>query len=287
MVNIRSMGKEVASGFSKHDLLTLAAALAFYTALSLAPLIVITLAVVGLLGQNSQDQLIEQLQGLMGPQAARAIQTVVESNDNRPSMTSLAGLIGVVALLFSASGVFAQLQASLNKIFEAEEKAAGKGMWAWIRKRLLSMGMVITLGFLAVVSLVVSTAITYFFPSDGVLWRTVNVLVTLAVFAGMFSLVFKYLPDTKLKWREALYGGVATAILFAIGKYLIGVYLGKSAVGSAYGAAGSLVVFLVWVYYSSAIVFTGAEITRVLSGITIVDSKKKPEKNPQLRPATT
>ncbi|MEZ0393257.1 MAG: YihY/virulence factor BrkB family protein [Pseudobdellovibrionaceae bacterium] len=256
--------KELLKAFSGHDLMTLAAALAFYTALSLAPLLIITLAVVGIMGESSQAQLIQQIEGLMGSQAASAIKAIVESADDRPSLGNLAGWLGVVALLFSASGVFAQLQASLNAIWAATGKGS-KGLWGWIRKRLLSMGLVITLGFLALVSLVASAAISVIFHQEGEAWKILNIVLSFLLFSGVFTLLHKYLPDIKLSWRHAWKGGLATALLFVIGKTLIGLYLGKSAVGSAYGAAGSLVVLLVWVYYSSVIVFTGAEITRLLA----------------------
>lgn len=265
MAGWKAFFKELARGFSGHDLMTLAAALAFYTALSLAPLLVILLSVIGLMGENSQDQLVQQIQGLMGSQASEAVRGIIESADKRPTAGSIAGVLSVLALLFSASGVFAQLQASLNVIWEAQGKAA-KGAWGWIRKRLLSMGMVITLGFLAMVSLLTSTILSFFFQGDGgALISIVNTLVSIAVFSFIFALVHKYLPDADLTWKNAFVGGTVTAVLFTIGKSLIGLYLGKSAVGSSYGAAGSLVVLLAWVYYSGVIVFTGAEITRILA----------------------
>ncbi len=261
---IKFFGKELLDKFNQHDVLTLSAALAFYTALSLAPLLLITLSVVGLLGENSQAQLLGQIRGVLGDQASSAIATIIDSAHNRPRVGGLAGIVGVLILIFSASGVFAQLQFSLNKIWEIEGHIRS-GMWGLIRQRLLSMGMVISLGFLALVSLVVSTVLSFVLTSEGQIWQVVNVVVTLLVFSALFALIFKFLPDVKISWRDAFYGGLVTAILFAVGKSLIGIYLGRSAIGSAYGAAGSLIVLLAWVYYSSAIVFTGAEITRVLA----------------------
>ncbi len=259
----KTFTKAFSAGFSNHRLMTQAAALAFYTTLSLAPLLLITLSVVGLLGQNSQDRLLEQIDALMGSQAADAIQAIIQSSDQRPELGSLAGILGGLALLFSASGVFAQLQESLNSIFDAE-KPEGKGAWVWIRRRLLSMGMVLTFGFLALVSLIASTALAYFFGKEGAIWKVVNTLVSLAAFAGMFTLILKYMPDVRMSWKNSFRGGLVTALLFIVGKSLIGIYLGQSAVGSAYGAAGSLVILLVWVYYSAIIFFSGAEITHIL-----------------------
>jgi membrane protein len=261
---IKALAAKFFESFLGHDLMTLAAALAFYTALSLAPLLLITLSVVGLLGPESQTQLIQWIEGTMGPQASTAITAVIQSAQSQPQTSTLAGAIGIVTLLFSASGVFAQLQSSLNVIWQAQGKATA-GAWPWLRKRLLSMGMVLTLGFLAIVSLVVSAVIAYFFSQEGQIWHALNFLVSVLIFAVMFALLFKYLPDVRLSWKYAFSGGSSTAVLFMIGKSLISLYLGKNAVGSAYGAAGSLVVLLAWVYYSSIIVFSGAEITRILA----------------------
>ena len=250
------------SNFSKHDVLTLSAALAFYTTLSLAPLLVIVLSIASLMGESSQHQLINQIHGLLGDQAATAIDAIIESSKDRPELRSVAGIMSVVLLLFTAGGVFAQLQSSLNVIFETTAKA-GVGMWGWLRKRLLSMGMVLTLGFLALVSLVISSILSFVLSQEGTAWEVLNFIVTIAVFGGLFAVLLKYLPDVKIPWKSALWGGFITAVLFAIGKSLIGLYLGKSAVGSAYGAAVSLVVLLTWVYYSGIILFIGAEITKL------------------------
>jgi membrane protein len=261
---IKAVATKTFAGVSQHDVFTLSAALAFYTALALAPLLVITLTVVGLLGENSQAQLLAQIQGLLGNQAASAINAIIESSQKKPDTGTIAGIVSILVLLFSASGVFAQIQSSLNVIFEAQGKVS-KGAWGWIRKRILSMGMVLTLGFLAMVSLVVSAALAFVFTNEGLLWKVINFAISLGVFTVLFGLLFKYLPDAQLSWKRSFAGGLVTAILFAIGKYLIGLYLGKSAVGSSYGAAGSLVVLLSWVYYSALILFSGAEITRVLT----------------------
>ncbi|MBC7742572.1 MAG: YihY/virulence factor BrkB family protein [Bdellovibrionaceae bacterium] len=265
IAKVKNVGKKFIEAFNTHDLMTMAAALAFYTALALAPLLLITLSVVGLLGEGAKNSLINQIQGLMGPQAATAITSIVEAANRQPHTGGVAGMFGVIFLLFSAGGVFAQLQDSLNVIWDAQGEAP-TGLWSWIRKRLLSMGMVLTLGFLALVSLVVSTVLSSMFTDESQVWAVINVVISGAIFAGMFSLIYKYLPDAKLSWKDASIGGIITAVLFIIGKTLIGLYIGKSAVGSAYGAAGSLIVFLSWVYYSSIIVFAGAEFTRIISG---------------------
>ena len=256
--------KELLKGFSAHDHMNLAASLAFYTALSLAPLLLMVLSVVGLMGEDSQQQVLQTIQETLGSQAAGAITTIMDSAQSQPKTGSTAGIIGLLTLLFSASGVFAQLQDSLNKIFEAQGKISS-GAWGWIRKRLLSMGMVLSLGFIAMVSLIVSAGLAFVFTHDDGILRVLSFFVSLAVFAALFGLIFKILPDTHLTWKQGIIGGAFTAILFTVGKTLIGLYLGHSAVGSAYGAAGSLIVLLVWVYYSSIIVFIGAEMTRIVA----------------------
>lgn len=258
------MVTELLDRFSRHDVLTLSAALAFYTALSLSPLLLITLSVVGVLGEHSETRLLQEIRNVLGDQASAAITTIIHSAHARPTLGNTARTLGIVFLVFSASSVFVQLQYSLNRIWEIEGKTAG-GLWSLIRHRLLSMGMVISLGFLALVSLLVSTVLSFFLTGEGEIWQFMNFLITLLVFSVLFGLIFKFVPDVKISWNNALYGGAVTAILFALGKYVIGIYLGRSAVGSAYGAAGSLIVFLTWVYYSSVIVFTGAEITCILT----------------------
>ncbi len=250
------------ANFAKHDIMTLAAALAFYTSLSLAPMLIILLSIASLMGSSSQTQLIDQIHGLLGDQAAQAIDAIIDSTKEKPQMRSFAGIFSALLLLFTASGVFAQLQLSLNVIFETTSKASA-GMWGWIRKRILSMGMVITLGFLALVSLVLSTLLAFVFKGESQIWQILNFVATITVFSALFAIIFKYLPDIKIPWKSAFIGGLVTAVLFAIGKVLIGLYLGKSAVGSAYGAAGSLIVLLSWVYYSGIILFLGAEITKL------------------------
>lgn len=247
-----------------HDLMTLSAALSFYSVLALAPLLLITLSVVGLLGESAKNNLMIQIENLMGSQASQAINAIIQAANNNPKTGGLAGLFGILILLFSASGVFAQLQSSLNVIWQSDKQLT-ISTWSWIRKRLLSIGMVLSLGFLGLVSLIISTILSSIFTQTGQLWELVNFIISGIIFSVLFSLIFKYLPDTKLTWRNAGVGGIVTSVLFILGKMLIGVYLGKSAVGSAYGAAGSLIVLLVWVYYSSLIVFSGAEITRIVS----------------------
>jgi membrane protein len=253
--------REFLNGFEKHDLMTLSAALAFYTSLSLAPLLLLMVAGISFMGPTGQEQFMLAVENLVGPQASLAVAMIINNVDQQPSLGSFAGVVGIGTLLFSASSVFAQMHTSLNIINEVKP-AEGKSTWRmFLRRRILSMGLVVGSSFLAPVSLMVSTVMAATLPR-GDIWKIINDLISLIVFAALFSSIFKFLPDKRLPWRHCAVGGTLTALLFTLGKILIGVYLGESALGSAYGAAGSLIVLLAWVYYSSLIVFVGAELTR-------------------------
>lgn len=248
----------------------LGAALAFYTVFSIAPLIVIVIAIAGLwFGREAaQGQIIAQLSGLVGDQGAKAIAGLLEAAD-KPRQGIIASVIAAITLLFGATGVFVQLQDALNTIWEVKPKP-GLGIMGFVRKRLLSLTMVFGIGFLLLVSLVVSAGLAaagkWFesvLPGGEELWHILNFFISFAVVAVMFTLMFKYLPDVKVAWRDVWLGGVLTALLFTVGKFALGMYLGRSSVSSAYGAAGSLIVLLLWVYYSAQILFFGAEFTQV------------------------
>lgn len=255
--------REFSEGFEKHDLMTLSAALAFYTSLSLAPLLLLMVAGISFMGPEGQEHFMLQVESLVGPQASLAVAMIINNVDQQPSIGSFAGMVGIATLLFSASSVFVQMQSSLNVINEAKP-ILGKSTWMlFLRRRIFSMGVVIGFAFLAIVSLVVSTVMAATLPR-GDIWKIVNDIISLFVFVGLFTTIFKLLPDVRMPWKQSALGGILTAVLFTLGKILIGLYLGESALGSAYGAAGSLIVLLAWVYYSSLIVFVGAELTRAI-----------------------
>ncbi|MEA2695685.1 MAG: rane protein [Acidobacteriota bacterium] len=264
------MLKETAKKGLDDDVFSLGAALAYYTVFSLAPLLLVAISVAGLVygRQAVQGQLVGQIQGMVGKQGAEAVQTMLAHNW-RTGSGILPTIIGVVTILFGVSGVFGQLQTSLNKIWEVAPKA-DRGIKGFLKSRFLSFGMVIGIGFLLLVSLVVSAALsavsTYaigLVPGLKVLFTILSFVVSFAVITLLFAMIFRYLPDAKVSWEDVWVGSAATALLFTVGKTLIGLYLGKSSVASAYGAAGSLVVVLLWVYYSSQILFLGAELTQV------------------------
>jgi membrane protein len=264
--------KETVREFVDDDAMTAGAALAFFTALGMSPILVLLLWIATFAGPHTQEQLLIQLQSLVGSEAGRAVEAVVDNAEATPGLGTLAGIVSLVTLLCSVSGVFAHLQAALNRMWDVKAAPEQTGVWPWVRKRLLSMGMFIGTGFLLVVSLAVTTVVQAanerahdVLPGGDAIWAAVGSLLSLLVSALFFALIFKVLPDVKLRWRDVGFGGLATAILFSIGRWLIGVYLGRSSVGSAYGAAGSLVVLLVWVYYASLVVFLGAELTQVLA----------------------
>jgi len=247
----------------------LAASLSYYTLLSLSPLLILSVAVAGLVfgEEAARGQIAAQLQQVFGPEAGEAIQTMVASA-KEPGSGLLGTIIGVVVLLFGASGVFGELQDSMNTIWEVTPRP-GRGILGIVKDRFFSFTMVLGVAFLLLVSLVVSAALSAFgnwlssFVGVEWLWQGVNFVISLAMVALLFALVFKVIPDVKIRWRDVWMGASVTAALFTIGKFLIGLYVGKAGVASPYGAAGSLVVMVVWVFYSAHILFIGAEFTQV------------------------
>ena len=262
--------KKAGSDWMEDQAPTLGAALAYYTVFSLAPLLIIAIAIAGLVfGQEAaQGQIFEQLRGLLGEASAKAMQDMVQNANAKPATGVVATLIGVVTLLFGASGVFGQLQTSLNAIWDVEPKP-GRGILGLVRDRILSFGFILVVGFLLLVSLLLTAAVAVVAqwfgmrPAMEALAQILNFVLSLAVITLLFAMIFKFLPDAKIAWHDVWIGAFITALLFTVGKFALGLYLGKSGVGSSYGAAGSLIVLLLWVYYSSQILFFGAEFTQV------------------------
>jgi membrane protein len=249
----------------------LSASLAFYTALSLAPLVIIVVGVAGLITERQQvaAQLEQQMGLLMGPASQQLVHTILATTG--PQGGTLAALIGIVTLVIGATAVFGELQAALNLIWEVKPKPIN-GMWAnlwsWLRQRVFSLAIVLAIAFLLLVSLAVSAALAGIEqylrgPELTLLSHVLEVAVSILVITYLFALLFRYVPDAEIHWRDVWLGGLVSAVLFTAGKVGIGYYIGRASVGSAYGAAGSLIAMLVWVYYSSLIVFFGAEFTHV------------------------
>jgi membrane protein len=248
----------------------LAAALAYYTAFSIAPLLVIVIAVVGLVyGQEAaRGQIVQQIQNEVGRETAEVIQTMIESA-NSEAAGILATIIGLVTITLGAAGFFGQLQDALNTIWEVTPKP-GRGIKDVIRERFLSFTMVLGIGFLLLVSLVISAVlsslhnfVTGLLPQAQFLTQLLNFVLSFGIVTFLFAMIYKVLPDVDLAWKDVGIGAVITALLFTIGKFLLSLYLGSSGVASSYGVAGSFVVLLLWVYYSAQILLFGAEFTQV------------------------
>jgi membrane protein len=263
--------KQTFSEWMEDQAPTLGAALAYYTVFSLAPLLIISISIAGLVfsKEAAQGQIFDQLRGLLGDESGRAMEVMVQNASAEPATGLVATLLGFVTLLFGASGVFAQLQMSLNMIWGVQPKS-GRGILGIIQDRILSFGFILVVGFLLLVSLLLTAAIAFvghrfgdMVPGMEALVQILNSIFSLAVIALLFAMIFKFLPDAKIAWRDVWIGAFITAALFTLGKFALGLYLGRSGVGSSYGAAGSLIVLLLWVFFSSQIVFFGAEFTQV------------------------
>ena len=266
--SIWTMVKETFVDYIDDSALSRGAAIAYYTVLSIGPVLLICIAIAGLVfGQEAaQGAIVDQLRGMMGDQAAEMIQTTIKSASNTSSGI-LATVIGIITLLVTASGVFGEMQAALNVIWKAEPVG---GLSAIVKARAASLGLVATMGFLLLTSLVVSAALhalgTYinaYLPGAELLLQVLNFIVSLAMVSLLFGAIYKILPDRQLSWRDVGVGAVVTALMFTLGKTLIGLYIGSSSVASSYGAASAFVIVLVWIYYSSQIFLLGAEFTKV------------------------
>ncbi len=249
----------------------LGAAISYYTVFSLAPLLLISIAVAGFVvgGDTARAGVIDAMGGLIGTDGGKAIEGMIDNAAKHKEGGIVASILGVAMLLVGASGVFIELQDSLNTVWGVEAKA-GRGFKGFVQDRVLSFAMVLGIGFLLLVSLVVTAFLgamgewmSSTLPGGAAVWQAVNVVVSLGVVSLLFAMIFKFVPDVKLTWRDVAVGAVVTAILFSIGKLAIGLYLGKSSTASVFGAAGSLAVLFIWVYYSAQIVLFGAEFTQV------------------------
>ena len=262
------MLQETVADYIEDEALSRGAAIAYYTIFSIAPILVICIAIAGLaFGEDAaRGAMVGQLRGIMGDQPAEAVQAMIASAGNKSSGL-WATAIGIVTLLITATGVFGEMQSSLNLIWKAQAPAGVTGI---LKARAASLGLVAALGFLLLVSLVVSAALT---ALGGILNRTVpgietvlhlvNFAISFLMISALFAAIYKILPDRQLRWKDVAVGAVTTAFLFTVGKTLIGLYIGSSSVASSYGAAGALVILLLWIYYSSQIFLLGAEFTKV------------------------
>lgn len=249
--------------FAEAGLMTQAASLAFYALLSLAPLLVLLLWMTASMYPPAQQSLIDQIGELAGPGAGAVAETVIHNATDQPDMGSLAGLWSTALLFVGATVVFAQLQGALNLIFRSE-KQRFTGLPAWLRKRVFSLGVVLAIGFLLVISMVATTALQLAFARLPSLLPVVGYATTFLIYVVTFAFLYHYLPDRRVAWPQAFLGGAITAALFATGRWAIGLYLAETAPGSAYGSMGALVLLLVWIYYGSVVFFIGALLTAVI-----------------------
>jgi membrane protein len=249
---------------------SMGAALSYYTVFSLAPLLLIVIAIAGAIfgAEAARGALLDQLRSLIGDQGATIVQTLLASTHSRGSGL-LASVVGVVTLLLGATSVFGELQSSLDRIWHAPA-VSHQGFWLLLRSRVLSFGLILALGFLLLVSLAIGAALTAvgkwwgtYFSGWALVLQVVNQIISFGIVTVLFALIYRFLPRARVAWRDVWVGALVTAVLFSIGKYLIGVYLGTSGIASGFGAAGSLAVILVWVYYSAQVFLLGAEFTCV------------------------
>jgi membrane protein len=265
--------KFTGNGYIEDNCLSRGAAIAYYTVFSLAPVLIIVIAIAGFVfgADAARGALLDEISSLMGRQGGEAVQAMIASASDQ-NRSGWAGAVGLITLVVTASGVFSELQAALNAIWRTKPPAGA--ISRLVRARLVGLGLVMALGFLLLVSLVVSTALSAvaawldgIFPGATILMQIVSFLVSLGLVALLLGLIYKVLPDTSLAWRDVMAGSIATAILFNIGKSLISLYLGSSSVTSSFGAAGALALLLLWIYYSSQIFLIGAEFTRAWADI--------------------
>ena len=263
--------KSAVSGFLEDEALTRGAAISFYTVTTIAPLLLIVIAIAGLVfGRDAaQGAIVGQLQGLMGRQPAEFMQGIL-AHGTTTGGGVLSTILGIGTLLVTATGVFGEMQSALNVIWKAKSKAGT--LSRLVRARAASLGLVVVLGFLLMVSLVVSAGLSAFgdwlsatLPVGKVVIDVLNQVISFALIAVLFAAIYKVLPDTHLEWRDVVGGSLATSALFAVGKFLIAWYLSTSGVASSYGAAGSLILLLLWIYYSVQIFLLGAEFTKAWS----------------------
>lgn len=252
---------------------SMGAALAYYAVFSMAPLLLIVISFAGLVfgADAAQGEILQQLSGLMGEDAARAVQGLIESA-SEPTTSVFAAAVGTVMLVIGSTTVFGELQDAMDRIWRVPQNNKPSGVWGLLRSRLLSFGMILGIGFLLMVSLVFSAALSAlenwwnpWFGDWAILASVVNQVVGFLLTAAAFALIYKIMPRVRIRWHDVWVGAGVTAGLFTVGKYLIGLYIGKSGITSLFGAAGSLVVLLVWVYYSAQIFLIGAEFTWVYS----------------------
>jgi len=263
--------KDIATQWLEDGPFQLAAALSYYTLFSLAPILIIAIAVAGLFfgHEAATNQIVHALQSLVGQESAKAIQEMIQNASSKPKTGIISTVLGIGVLIFGAGGVVGQLQSSLNRIWGVTSKP-GRGIWSFMWERFVSLAMVLGVGFLLLVSLVITTILTHLTLYIGsliggaaIIAYLLDLVVSFGFVTILFAMIYKFLPDVRIQWKDVWIGAALTSFLFTVGKFLIGLYLGTSGVTSSFGAAGSLITVLLWVYYSALIFFFGAEFTQI------------------------
>jgi membrane protein len=263
--------RDIATQWFEDEPFQLAAALSYYTLFSLAPILIIAIALAGFFfdREAATNQIVQTFQGFVGQESAKAVQEMIRNASSKPKTGMISTVVGIVVLVFGAGGVVGQLQSSLNRIWGVTTKP-GRGIWDFVRERFVSFAMVLGVGFLLLVSLVITAILTHLTLYIGsliggaaVMAYALDLVMSFGFVTVLFAMIYKFLPDVRIQWRDVWIGAALTSVLFTLGKFLIGFYLGTSGVTSAFGAAGSLITVLLWVYYSSLIFFFGAEFTQI------------------------
>jgi membrane protein len=263
--------RDIATQWFEDEPFQLAAALSYYTLFSLAPILIIAIALAGFFfdREAATNQIVQTFQGFVGQESAKAVQEMIRNASSKPKTGMISTVVGIVVLVFGAGGVVGQLQSSLNRIWGVTTKP-GRGIWDFVRERFVSFAMVLGVGFLLLVSLVITAILTHLTLYIGsliggaaVMAYALDLVMSFGFVTVLFAMIYKFLPDVRIQWKDVWIGAALTSVLFTLGKFLIGFYLGTSGVTSAFGAAGSLITVLLWVYYSSLIFFFGAEFTQI------------------------
>lgn len=260
----------------KHDLLILSGSFAYTTALALAPFLIIMLSVLSFLGPEAQQNMIQQSTALFGPQAGDSIQVIAETAKSETRFSGWSGLLSFLIILISASAMFSQMRMALDKVNEFQAENQQSGLLFFLKEKIMSVGLVLGFVFLLVVSLFVTTGLAMLFSTEATLiWKIISFAINFLAFSILFSAMFHFIPSKKYPWKRCFVSGLWATVFFLFGKALIGLYLGNSAIGSAYGAAGSLIVLLVWLYYTSLTLLISYEFTNTL----VFHDQKTPAKH--------
>ena len=255
----------LAENVAEHEVFVFGGSLAYTTGLALSPFLMILLSIVALLGADSEQALVDQMTGLLGRQAGEAMRTIAQSAQSKAHFSGVSGALSLLIVMVASSAIFSQLRQALDKVNGRTAPKESSGLWLLLREKVFSIGLVLAFIFLLMVSLSVTAGLALTFRGEtGLVWTSVSFAVTFAVFSLLFTAMFHFIPSDRSSWRQSLVAGACATAFFLVGKTLIGIYLGTSAVASAYGAAGSLVVLLIWLYYTSVTLLISYEFTKVV-----------------------